>query len=126
MTIPEPFCPPPIERPLVSKTGTRYSIWTGDVWTGSWGSLDLAMTEARHWYVSGARSTEYWERREALAEFLCDLVYGDGAWKTADSDLILNYRLDADDIIKANPHLLSLEERERLEGIIPELALKEE
>lgn len=121
--VPEPFCPPPVERPLVTKTLGRYSIWNGNTWTGSWGSLHLAMTEARHEYVSAARSTEYWERREALARFLLDLVYGDGAWVEADKDLILNYRLDADDIIKANPHLLSLEERERLEHLIPELKL---
>jgi preprotein translocase subunit YajC len=32
------------------------------------------------------------------------------AWLTATPDLRLNYRLDADDIIKTNPHLLSLTE----------------
>jgi hypothetical protein len=64
---------------------------------------------------------EYTERREKLAEFLCGLVYGAGAWLTATPDLRLNYRLDADDIIKTNPHLLSLTERERLGDTIPEL-----
>lgn len=58
---------------------------------------------------------EYIERREKLAEFLCNLVYGEGAWQEAGEDTQLNYRLDADDIITANPHLLSLEERERLD-----------
>lgn len=71
-------------------------------------------------------STEYTERREKLAEFLCDLVYGTGAWAEVDEDTLLNYRLDADDIIKANPHLLSLEERERLQHLIPELAYQQE
>lgn len=64
---------------------------------------------------------EYTERREKLAVFLCDLVYGAGAWRTATPPLRLNYRLDADAIIKANPHLLSLGERERLADTIPEL-----
>jgi hypothetical protein len=66
--------------------------------------------------------TEYTQRRELLAEFLCNMVYGDGAWGEAGEDTRLNYRLDAQDIIKANPHLLSLEERERLGDSIPELA----
>ena len=70
--------------------------------------------------------SEYTRRREALAKFLCDLVYGEGAWDQAgwdeNTDLLLNYRLDADEIIKANPHLLSLGERERLASQIPELA----
>jgi hypothetical protein len=68
---------------------------------------------------------EYVERREKLARFLHDLVYGEGAWDDNSwgdrSDLHLNYRLDADDIIKANPHLLSLGERERLTDQIWEL-----
>lgn len=67
---------------------------------------------------------EYVERRDRLARFLLDLVYGEGAWNEADADRHLNYRLDADDIIKANPHLLSLEERERLDKYHPELALE--
>lgn len=67
-------------------------------------------------------TSEYTERREKLAEFLCNLVYGEGAWGEAEEDTRLNYRLDAQDIIKANPHLLSLTERERLGDSIPELA----
>lgn len=82
-------------------------------------ALDFVQFEAH----MSTLSTEYVERREALAEFLCDLVYGKGMWsENSDPELRLNYRLDADEIIKANPHLLSLGERERLAGQIPELA----
>ena len=85
-----------------------------------------AMNYAREEAHNLALSTEYVQRREALAKFLLELVYGEGAWSQAmwdeREDLVLNYRLDADDIIKANPHLLSLEERERLAAQIPELA----
>jgi hypothetical protein len=72
------------------------------------------------------KDSEYIERRDKLAEFLCDLVYGNGAWGEAEKNTQLNYRLDADEIIKANPHLLSLAERERLADTIPELKLKGE
>lgn len=85
-------------------------------------AINYAQDEVRHISLD----SEYTQRREALAKFLCDLVYGEGAWEEAgwqdNTHLMLNYRLDADDIIKANPHLLSLMERERLAGQIPELA----
>lgn len=124
--IPDPLWPPPekYQRPLISKTGAHWSVWTGDVWMGHWDSIAEAMPAAMAEACEAIRRTEYVERRESLARFLLELVYGDGAWAEADKDLILNYRLDADDIIKANPHLLSLEERERLEDLIPELAMK--
>lgn len=103
-----------------------FHVHLPDVTGGGWHhtsfeSLDDALEFARQDSCEAAKSTEYVERREKLARFLCDLVYGDGAWVEAETDLILNYRLDADDIIKANPHLLSLDERERLEHLIPEL-----
>ena len=121
--IPEPLWPPPegYQRPLIIGRGGRYSVFNGDVWAGHYDSLGDAVEDAVKAYCAAIRRTEYVQRREALARFLLDLVYGDGAWVEADKDLILNYRLDADDIIKANPHLLSLEERERLEHLIPEL-----
>lgn len=121
--IPTPLFPPAEVRPLVTKTGGRFSIWNGDVWMGYWDDLNTAMNVAREEASAAILTTEYVQRRDKLARFLCDLVYGEGAWIEADHDLILNYRLDADDIIKANPHLLSLAERERLEHLIPELAL---
>lgn len=121
--IQEPLWPPPErkDRPLVSKTGRAWSLWNGEVWMGHWDSLAEAMDAGRAEYCGIVRNTEYVQRRDRLAGFLCDLVYGKGTWVEADHDLILNYRLDADDIIKANPHLLSLTERERLEHLIPEL-----
>lgn len=67
------------------------------------------------------KDCEYTVRREKLAAFLCDLAYGEGMWLSATPTLRLNYRLDADAIIKTNPHLLSLTERERLGDTIPEL-----
>ena len=120
MTIPEPLWPAET-RPKVTARGKRFHVWQGGEWWGMWESLDIALRVARAKYCDAVRHSEYVERREKLARFLCDLVYGEGAWVEAESDVILNYRLDADDIIKANPHLLSLGERERLEHIIPEL-----
>lgn len=88
-------------------------------------TLEDALREARDMNCAESYRSEYTQRREALARFLHDLVYGDGAWGDnswgSKSDLHLNYRLDADDILKANPHLLTLGERERLEDEIPEL-----
>jgi hypothetical protein len=129
--IPDPLWPMPEgwEKPTIrlwTKPERQFRVWLPDL-TGGGLSMDGfdtigdAMDYARQENCEASKRTEYVERRETLARFLCDLVYGDGAWVEAESDLILNYRLDADDIIKANPHLLSLEERERLEHLIPEL-----
>lgn len=124
--IPRPLWPlPDGAKPTVVKRGGEYQVYCGDVWLGEFHYHLDAMNAAREeaWNLSYA--TEYTERREALARFLLDSVYGEGAWAEAIWDereeLVLNYRLDADEIIKANPHLLSLGERERLEGLIPEL-----
>ena len=97
-------------------------ITGGGWWPEGFATLDEALSFVRRYNRKASHHSEYTERREMLAEFLCDLVYGAGAWYAAEPDVLLNYRLDADDIIKANPHLLSLGERERLADQIPELA----
>lgn len=122
---PKPLWPLPegYTKPRVTTRGGKYEVWTDTICIGPFDSLAEAMDEARGEAHNLALSTEYVQRREALAEFLCDLVYGRTMWShNSDASLRLNYRLDADDIIKANPHLLSLEERERLADQIPELA----
>lgn len=133
--IPQPLWPVPDWEKMTIRHCTKpergYMVWMPDVTGGGWYpviyySLGDAMDFVTQEYCAAARGTEYVERREMLARFLCDLVYGTGYWVEAESDVILNYRLDADDIIKANPHLLSLEERERLQHIIPELAYGQE
>lgn len=130
---PKPLWPMPDGwgKPFIRVWKGRFHVFLPDVTGGGWHpngfdtheqALDFVYDELQE----ALRATEYVERREALAEFLMDLVYGTGKWELAvlhdEQDLLLNYRLDADDIIKANPHLLSLEERERLAGQIPELA----
>lgn len=130
--IPDPLWPMPDdwEKPTIRYAGPKwreFHVHLPDITGGGWhpesfGTLDAALGFVRQHNCSASKETEYTERREKLARFLCDLVYGEGYWIEAESDLILNYRLDADDIIKANPHLLSLEERERLQHLIPELA----
>lgn len=132
--IPKPLWPLPDgwEKPTIriSRSGKErpFQVHLPDITGGGWepsgfetleDALDFVQFEA--WISAGG--SEYVQRREALARFLCDLVYGHGKWNEADADLKLNYRLDADDIIKANPHLLSLGERERLQFEIPELRL---
>lgn len=112
---------------LYHKPERGFRLWLPDITGGglslkSHRTIEEAALYAEWVNREASKSTEYTERREKLARFLCDLVYGDGAWVEAETDLILNYRLDADDIIKANPHLLSLTERERLEHLIPELS----
>ena len=129
--IPDPLWPMPEgwEKPTIRYGGPKwpeFHVHLPDITGGGWhpesfDTLDDALGFVRQHNCSESKGTEYTERREKLARFLCDLVYGDGAWVEAEADLILNYRLDADDIIKANPHLLSLTERERLEHLIPEL-----
>lgn len=136
--IPDPLWPMPEgwEKPTVrlhSKPARAFFVWLPDITGGGmhpegFESLDAAANFARQNSCEASKSTEYTERREKLARFLCNLVYGDGAWanieeapSVIEEDVMLNYRLDADDIIKANPHLLSLTERERLAHLIPEL-----
>lgn len=126
--LPKPLWPLPegYWRPEITVRRGMYQVWTDDVYIGGFDQLERAMDAACMEARRLSEGTEYTERREKLAEFLCDLVYGDGAWAEVDEDTLLNYRLDADDIIKANPHLLSLEERERLQYLIPELKYGEE
>ena len=55
---------------------------------------------------------EFMDKRDELGRFLLELYYGKGAWDGAGfEDLQLNYRLDAEDILLPNPHLLSLRAR---------------
>lgn len=128
---PKPLWPLPEVKPIVRiwRLGERkFHVFLPDITGGGWyaapfETLDQAIAFAREEAHALALQSEYVQRREALAQFLCDLVYGNGMWsENSDASLRLNYRLDADDIIKANPHLLSLEERERLADQIPELA----
>ncbi|GAB3252276.1 hypothetical protein [Arthrobacter pigmenti] len=67
--------------------------------------------------------TEYARKQAQLAVFLHELVYGRGTWEHADAETAENYRLDGDDILRSMPHLLSGLERERLETILPEVAI---
>lgn len=127
---PKPLWPLPegMEKPKirVTKEGLYETHYPDGIVTTTERFLDDAINYAQDEVRYLSLESEYTQRREALARFLCDLVYGEGAWEEAgwqdNADLLLNYRLDADDIIKANPHLLSLGERERLAGQIPELA----
>lgn len=67
--------------------------------------------------------TEYGTKIERLALSLIQLLHpGCSSLAQAPENLRVNYRLDARDIIHANPHLLTLPERERLVRFIPELA----
>lgn len=72
---------------------------------------------------STAPGTEYGEALAALAEFLHDLVFGPGQWAGNDEHYRDMYREDAAAVVARLPHLLGLDERERLEGLIPSLAL---
>lgn len=58
---------------------------------------------------------EFTEKRQALAEFLLTMATG-YSWVQADGvdNFHFNYMADADEIIKANPHLLGLETREKM------------
>ncbi|WP_026821118.1 hypothetical protein [Arthrobacter castelli] len=67
--------------------------------------------------------TEYAHKQAQLAVFLHELVYGPGTWERADADTAYNYLLDGDDILRSMPHLLSGPERDRLETIIPAVAI---
>jgi preprotein translocase subunit YajC len=108
------------------EVATEEKDFTIELNYNTWVNIDLTEDEDENpatpeplWPLP--QDSEYIERREKLAEFLCNLVYGNGAWGEAEKSTQLNYRLDADDIIKTNPHLLSLAERERLADTIPEL-----
>lgn len=67
--------------------------------------------------------TEYGDTCEALAEHMHDMVFGPGQWAGNDEHYKNQYRQDAPGVIALLPHLLGLDERERLEAHIPALAL---
>ena len=60
--------------------------------------------------------TEFEEKREALAKSLFELVHGEGTWETVatEGDYRFNYKLDAEEVLVMQPHLLSASERVRL------------
>jgi hypothetical protein len=60
--------------------------------------------------------SEFTEKRARLAEFLFDLAGCDGPFESASDAEVANYTADADDVLRANPHLLTLRENERLAG----------
>jgi hypothetical protein len=63
---------------------------------------------------------EFIEKRQALAEFLLTMATGYVWDANADiKEIQNNYFLDADDIIRGNPHLLGFESRDRM-GLWPE------
>ncbi|QED11665.1 hypothetical protein PP914_gp177 [Arthrobacter phage Qui] len=58
---------------------------------------------------------EFTEKRQDLAEFLLTMATG-YSWKQADGvdNFHFNYKADADEILKKNPHLLGLDTREQM------------
>lgn len=76
------------------------------------------------------RTSEFREKQESLAIFLFGLVYGpissidqlkqygsvliSTSNRELDKTYYKNYMADADDILRSNPHLLSLDTRERM------------
>jgi hypothetical protein len=64
-------------------------------------------------------TAEFKEKRGELAEFLYELYHGPNTWidvlaAPLDDDRYSNYMADADDILRANPHLLTLETNEQM------------
>lgn len=67
--------------------------------------------------------TEYGDTRERVAQFLHALVFGPAQWADDDDRDRNKYREDAAAALILLPHLLGLDERERLEEHTPALAL---
>ena len=68
--------------------------------------------------------TEYGDKVADLAFNLVRLPYpGIKTWADVEPHIVDNYYADAEEIIRAYPHLLSGGERERLAPAIPELAI---
>lgn len=64
-------------------------------------------------------TAEFEEKRRELACFLYELYHGKGTWAEVllaplYDDRYSNYMADADDILRANPHLLTLETNEQM------------
>lgn len=65
-------------------------------------------------------TAEFEEKRRELAAFLYELYHGKGTWLSevliapVDDDRFSNYMADADDILRANPHLLTLDTVEQM------------
>lgn len=66
--------------------------------------------------------TEFGRKRQQLAVQLLLIATG-MFWLEADEEMRANYLADAHDTILAQPHLLQLPERERLQTYFPALAL---
>ena len=83
----------------------------------------MALTPVAPGYINEASDTEFGQKQEALAEFLYKLCNGD-PWAQADDSYHVNYRADAAEVLLSQPHLLRLDERERLVAKgYPEVAL---
>jgi hypothetical protein len=64
-------------------------------------------------------TSEFEEKRRELAAFLYELYHGKGTWAEVllaplYDDRYGNYMADADDVLRANPHLLTLETLEQM------------
>ena len=68
--------------------------------------------------------TEYGDKVAELAFELAKLPYPwMTSWADVEPELVDNYMMDAAEIIRSYPHLLSLPERERLAPLYPEVAI---
>jgi hypothetical protein len=83
-------------------------------------ALAVLRTPAESWRTKTPEPTsEFEEKRRELAEFLYELYYGKSTWlevllaPTSD-DRFDNYMADADDILRSNPHLLTLDTVEQM------------
>lgn len=73
--------------------------------------------ESEH-IMSAPAITEFEEKQEKLAEFLCQMARGMSLSEMVEAgepEVADNYRGDAEDVLRLQPWLLSLEERERLD-----------